>query len=174
MEEIDQYKALQATKPTGDQRITYFLSSLVTVSVPIYLYQTIFYMPLADHLTIFLIVTICSALVLSFAYQNVSHWLNNRLLAIRERDISSVNVSQEPQAKGEKRKSLVQKKKDELLASTAKESMTFSILYNNIFFLLSTTVLAFYVFNSTSTSYNYILSVSLSAALLSISSGLQV
>ena len=66
----------------------------------------------------------------------------------RETLITLKSIASEAATRGEKAKNFVKKKKEEQANVTAKEAMAFSILYNNIFFLLSTVVLAFYIFGS--------------------------
>jgi len=159
--------------PTNDQRVLYVLTAIITVSVPIYLYQTIFDMPLEDFFFVFGVVTLGSAFILTFAYHNVAYSLKGRLSAARENLFSHSKVASEA-PKGEKKKEFVKKRREQQEDFTTKESIAFSILYNNVFFLLSTVVLAFYVFSSASAPYNYVLSVSLSSALLSFVSASQV
>lgn len=73
-----------------------------------------------------------------------------RLITAREGQITIKSVEKEAAASGEKKKNLLNKKREELQKSISTETMTYSIMYNNTFFLLSTVVLSFYVFNFSS------------------------
>lgn len=50
------------------------------------------------------------------------------------------------------------------------EALAFSLLYNNLFYLLFVVLLAFVVFKNLAPLYNYVLSVGISAALVMVSS----
>jgi len=147
---------------TKDQQVLYFATALFTVVAPIYLYLNIFDLVLQEQLPVFGIVTAISAFVVNYAYQNVANSLKTKLLNERERH----TYSSSGKSKG--------KKRDGLARSTNRESMAFAILYNNVFFYLSTLFLAFVVFRSSPAAYNYVLSVGLSATLLSLSSSSSV
>jgi len=160
--------------PSSQERTFYFFVSLATVCVPIYLYITIFDLNLDDYLPIFLVVSIGSAYIMSLAYRNTAFSLKNRLVNTRDSQVSVRSISQETGTKGDAARNLAQKKRGEIINNSSRESTAFAIFYNNSFFLLSTVVLAFYIFGSTPAPVNYVLSVSLSSALLSLSSSPQV
>ena len=173
-DELDQLLQQNTTQPTSDQRFTYLATAIATVAVPVYLYQTIFAFPVEEKFLVYAVVSLLSAFILTFAYHNVAYSTKNRLIAARETNITIAKVTAEAQAKGENKKDYVKKKKEEILAVTTKESIAYSILFNNVYFLLSTVFLAFYVFGNYPSAYNYVLSVSLSAGLISFSSASQV
>jgi len=151
LEEFVFFEASAGLRPTKEQRLLYIATALLTTLIPIYLYQTIYDMDLETYAAIFGVVTVFSALIISFAYHNVTYWLKTRLL--KERDVLLT-------------KKKVGAKKEQLEVNTVREAMAFAILYNNLFFLLATVSLSFFVFSSTSAPYNYILSVSTAAAFL--------
>jgi hypothetical protein len=70
---------------------------------------------------------------------------STRLVSHRESLISASNIKS-----GKDKKEVLAKKKQEQVAVTQRESIAFSILYNNALFLFGVIVLGFFVFKSAS------------------------
>jgi len=172
---IDEYVAQASKAPKKTERIRYLVVAILTVSVPIYLYLTIFDLPLeGQNLAIYGIVSLLSAFILHFSYHNNAFALKNKLVVQRESSLTSASVADEAQSTGANKKDLLKKKKDEVIAISSTEAQAYSILSNNVLFLLTTIVLAFFVFGSIDSKINYILSVSLAAGLVSFVSSSQL
>jgi len=144
--------------------------AVVTAAIPIYLYAFIFDLPLTESLPIFFIVTAIAAYILSLAYKSVAQNIRKKLVSQRDGVVTLKSVMQETGTKGEAARSLVKKKKDEIFRDVNRESAAHSIFYNNLLFLGFTVVMGTFIFRSTPTALNYVLSVSLSAALLTVTS----
>mmetsp|Transcript_22689 Transcript_22689/g.31596 ORF Transcript_22689/g.31596 Transcript_22689/m.31596 type:complete len:170 (-) Transcript_22689:31-540(-) len=150
-----------SSKPvTGDQKFLYLLVSFFTASLPLYLYRTIFGLG-AENFALFGVVTFFSALILTHAFRNVAISLQRRMNYSR--------TALQSLLQGETKK----KKKEEDTASS-REATAFSIMYNSVLFHVVFISLAFYVFRSASGPYNYVASVSLASAAVSLYSATQV
>jgi len=160
----------QNTTVNSQEKTLFYVTSFITVLVPIYMFIFIFDVDLWTYLGLFSVVSVGSAVALSYSYQNIASSLKMKLESQREGLITLRSVEQEAKTKGEKPNSLVKKKKEHIAKLTTTESLAFSIFYNNSFFLLATVVLSNYIFGSTPAPINYVLSVSLSSALLSFTS----
>jgi len=68
------------------------------------------------------------------------------------------------------------KKKKELAINTTNESIAFSVLFNNLFFLSLLSFFAFFLMPSIGATeiYNYVVSVSASSAIISLTSTLSL
>ncbi|ELR17861.1 Transloconassociated protein subunit gamma, putative [Acanthamoeba castellanii str. Neff] len=152
-------------RPTSEQLAIYFPSALALTLIPLYLFYSIFGLELYTYLPLFGVVSVGSALILTLAYHNIAHWLKTRLVSHREGLVPK---------SGKDKKDVLAKKKQEQIQVTQRESIAFSILYNNALFLFGVIVLGFFVFKSASAPFNYVLSVSLSAAALSFFSASSV
>eukprot|EP01098_Paradermamoeba_levis_P016015 TRINITY_DN841_c0_g1_i1.p2 TRINITY_DN841_c0_g1~~TRINITY_DN841_c0_g1_i1.p2 ORF type:complete len:169 (-),score=71.76 TRINITY_DN841_c0_g1_i1:30-536(-) len=152
-------KAQPLTRPTYEQKAVYFGSAFLVTLVPLYLYLSIFEMALLSNLLIFTLVTVFSSLIMTYAYHNVAFALKSRLDRDREEVLN--NFLRQKKDQGEKKKL-----QEAQHAVTLKESIAFSILFNNVLFLLLVVVLGFFIFGSASATYNYIVTVSISSAAL--------
>jgi len=149
-------------RPTGEKRNIYFGAAFLVTLMPIYVYYTIFDMSLESYGLIFAVVTLFSASILTFAYHNVAYNVEARLLKLRENVITRSSIQKE---EGRDKPDLVTARKNEQQVITQWEAISFSIVYNNLLFLLSTVVLGCYIFGIAEAPVNYVLSISLSAAL---------
>merc|ERR1711915_847790 len=148
-----------------DQATVYFPVALFVTAIPLYLYHSIFGMDVQTNYVLYGVVTVLSSMILTLAYHNIAFWLNARLQPARENAISHKNIKKG--AKEDKKKAL-ESVKEKQAAVTTKETMWFSMLYNNALFLFILILLAFFVFKNATAPYNYVLSVSLSSTLLSL------
>jgi len=129
----------------------YLVIAFAITLVPLYLYHSIFGVEVQTHYLLFAVVSFGSALILSIAYHNVAYWLKVRLISLDETSFT----------RG-------QRLKEDKEAAITRESVAFSVLYNNVLFLFLYVVMAFFLLKSASGPYNYVLSVSFTAALMSL------
>eukprot|EP01097_Dermamoeba_algensis_P005935 TRINITY_DN3731_c0_g1_i1.p1 TRINITY_DN3731_c0_g1~~TRINITY_DN3731_c0_g1_i1.p1 ORF type:complete len:198 (-),score=70.09 TRINITY_DN3731_c0_g1_i1:44-571(-) len=152
-------------RPTAEQRAVYFGSAFLVTLVPLYLFISIFDLSFSGNFVVLFVVTVFSALIMTFAYHNVAHTLKQRLQQDREASLSNAYKGGKNKADSqEDRKRALQLQ----LALTAKESVSFSILYNNVLFLLLVLVFGFFVMGNATPASNYVLTVTLSAASLTL------
>merc|ERR1712071_547972 len=117
---------------------------------------------------IFLIVTILSTYLVSFAYKNTKFVLKHKV-AIKKREA----VIREIAKKMAEDKKMNKKEKDERILWKKNEvadyeATTFSIFYNNAIFLAVVIALSFFLLKSFSPSINYIFSLGLSSGLIAL------
>eukprot|EP01102_Stenamoeba_stenopodia_P004881 TRINITY_DN1533_c0_g1_i1.p1 TRINITY_DN1533_c0_g1~~TRINITY_DN1533_c0_g1_i1.p1 ORF type:complete len:179 (-),score=45.93 TRINITY_DN1533_c0_g1_i1:83-619(-) len=145
------------TSPSTERRAVYFLLALLVSAVPVYLYYAIFDLSIESFGFVYAIVTLGSAVALTFAYHNVALFLKARLALRRD---------SEPRRKTDdkKKKSKHGESQDEI--DLDREATSFAVLYNDLFFLFAVIVFAFYVFRAAQPAYNFALSVGGSAALV--------
>jgi len=82
----------------------------------------------------------------------------------RDQSITLAMVRKDAAATKDNAKDLVAQLKANQRLVTQRESMSFSIIYNNLFFLLIVVFLGFYILRSLPGIYNYIVSVGVAAA----------
>jgi Translocon-associated protein, gamma subunit (TRAP-gamma) len=165
-EDIDQvFKKFQrksassSASPSLNERIVFLLFGWFSAAVPVYLYQTVFEMSVEHFAIYYALVTLVGGVIIHFAYQNVSYRIRNQLHSTRDFRVSGDAEQQEA-------------KLGKIDALAVKEAAAYSILYNNVFFLLLTVLCGFVFFSNHAGPANYTLSVISSAlALLFISGG---
>jgi hypothetical protein len=81
----------------------------------------------------------------------------------------STNVNLGGKSREEKKK-LAQEHISHQKSVTERESMSFAILYNNLFFFAGVLVLGFFLFRQVPGTYNYILSAAIAAGAVTYSS----
>eukprot|EP01103_Thecamoeba_quadrilineata_P020496 TRINITY_DN8833_c0_g1_i1.p1 TRINITY_DN8833_c0_g1~~TRINITY_DN8833_c0_g1_i1.p1 ORF type:complete len:197 (+),score=38.05 TRINITY_DN8833_c0_g1_i1:52-591(+) len=154
---------------SSDLRPIFLGISFAITILPIWLYYTVFDLSFESYALVYLLVTVFSAGILSFGYNNVALWLKSRLMKKRE-SLKAKEKALKKNTSGPKKTDTAEQKSshEKKEQDTERESVAFSILFNNVFFLLSVIVLAFYVFDSASAPYNYVISISSSAALCAL------
>jgi uncharacterized membrane protein (DUF485 family) len=155
---------VKANQTSNMERVIYYTNGLLVALVPIYLYVSIFNLPFLDYAPVFGVLSVIAAFLISSAYINVAESLKARLFA----QLPEPVIPRETK-KGEKvdvREAL--RNKQYGLCRT--ESLSFALLYNNVFYLLFVVLFAFVVFKNLAPLYNYVLSVGISAALVMVSS----
>jgi len=123
-----------------------------------------------DSAVLFVLVTILTTWLISFAYKNTKHVLKHKIAQKREAAVQK-DISKE--MTDDKDKKIAKKEKDErVLWKTNEvadyEATTFSIFYNNAIYLSLVCVLSFIVLANFSPSVNYLLSVAGSAGLIAL------
>ena len=166
-EELDQHFATSEklvgairAKPTNSQRATNLFYGLITAAVPVYLYSSIFEMHPQHFGILYAALTLVSAALLSFSYQNIAfqQWVD-----LSTRRQARVGKSKKGGTGIEK-----QLKAADLLAA---ESSSWSILYINVLFIFSVVLLGFFFFGNHLGPYNYALTMLLSSGIVLFVSG---
>jgi len=158
----------KAKETPQTEKALYIANGLVVALAPIYLYVTIFGLSFRDNLVIFLALTGLAGFLLSQAYEAVTKTLFTAYSKSR-------NLSYDPALYGDDskksgKKSELQKSKVSQQESSRNEAVSYSILYNNLLFLMFVVVLGFYVLKNLPGLFNYILSVGIAGALVMLSS----
>lgn len=130
------------------------------------LYVTIFGLDIQSNLPLFAVVTVFSSAILTLAYHNVAYWLKVRysafdrysfflrlllmviccrLLPLRDSAIVS-------KMKGDEKRHDQKQKKKRLNEATTKETILFSLMYNNALYLFVFLVLSFFIFRTAAAS----------------------
>jgi len=116
----------------------------------------------------FLVITILSTYLVSFAYKNTKFVLKHKVAIKREeavnREISKKMAEDKKMNKKEKDERILWKKNE----VADYEATTFSIFYNNAMFLAVVIVLSFFFLKSFSPTVNYIFSLGLSSGLIAL------
>jgi len=136
--------------------VFYFAAAFLATSLPVYLYATMFSMG-TEHKGLFAIVTLSSAVILMFAYHNVAYWVERRLA--EKRDASLKKKSKDMDRLMRDRFKQGEERRD------AQQSIAFSIMCNNAFFLFGVCAIGFYIAAGCSAPFNYVVAVGGSAAL---------
>merc|ERR1712127_812716 len=135
----------------------FYGNAFIVSAVPIWLF-----------LRIFLMVTILSTYLVSFAYKNTKFVLKHKVAIKREeavnREISKKMAEDKKMNKKEKDERILWKKNE----VADYEATTFSIFYNNAMFLAVVIALSFFLLKSFSPSINYIFSLGLSSGLIAL------
>eukprot|EP01121_Diplochlamys_sp_Union-15-3_P002851 TRINITY_DN126_c0_g1_i1.p1 TRINITY_DN126_c0_g1~~TRINITY_DN126_c0_g1_i1.p1 ORF type:complete len:184 (+),score=24.53 TRINITY_DN126_c0_g1_i1:45-596(+) len=149
--------------PGGFLQPANLASGVFAALVPITLYTGIFNMSIFDYFLLYFIVSVAVGVALSLSYHNISNFLRSLLDWKRDGLVTNARVRKSNQ-KTEDIKSIVEAQKKEQREVTYKETLSFSILYNNLLFLLLVVFLGFYILRSVPGVYNYILSLGGAAA----------
>jgi len=164
-DEIDEFLKAEK-KPTVQSDPAFVWNGIVTAAVPVYVYHAIFGLSVLQNIVLYAVVTAVVALAIGFSYGKVANSLNSKLLAARDGLITVRSVEDEAKKRGEKAKAVWKRRVDEQQSVTVKEATAYSILYNNVLFLLATIVFGFFIFTRFSTPINFVLTLASSAALL--------
>eukprot|EP01132_Coremiostelium_polycephalum_P005625 gene5625-7000_t len=143
---------------SNDQRALYFINALIVSLVPVYLYHAIFFMTFETYIIVYASVTLFSAIVLTFAYNNIYRIKRLKLAATREHSLTKAKTAS-------KTKQQLMAKKEVQSVVTSREAVAHSIMYNNAIFLVSVLAFSYLIFKNLPLVYNYITSVSMAAGL---------
>merc|ERR1712002_591431 len=146
----------------------FYGNALIVSTVPLWLFWRMHQMDLYQSAILFLIMTILSTYLMSFAYKNVKFLLKHKISRKREEA-----VAKEVMKKVSDDKRMSKKEKDERSLWKKNEvadyeATTFSIFYNNAIYLVLIILTSFYALHSLSPSVNYALSIGLSAGLMAL------
>merc|ERR1712179_773193 len=146
----------------------FYGNALIVSAIPIWLFWRIHQMDLYQSGILFAVGTIISTYLVAFAYRNVKFVLKHKVAQKREDA-----VAREVMKKVADDKKMTKKEKDERILWKKNEvadyeATTFSIFYNNAFFLVLLIILSFYVLKNLNPTFNYLCSVGLAAGLLAL------
>ncbi|KAK3582818.1 hypothetical protein CHS0354_035757 [Potamilus streckersoni] len=146
----------------------FYGNALIVSAIPIWLFWRIHQMDLYQSGIIFVIGTIISTYLVSFAYKNVKFVLKHKVAQKREEA-----VSREMMKKLADDKKMNKKEKDERILWKKNEvadyeATTFAIFYNNALYLVLLIIASFYILKNFNPNINYILSVGTACGLLAL------
>ena len=150
-------------QPSFDQQVWYFINSLLAVLPPVFIYHSIYGLLVTEAFVLYGIISIFAAVALTFSYNNSTQVLFNRLWNQRDEIITQNIVGL---ATGKKDKAVVDSARKEHKTNTENESISFSILYNNLFFLSLYIIVAFFVVPNLAGNLNYAVSVIASSVIV--------
>ncbi|CAF1523715.1 unnamed protein product [Rotaria sp. Silwood1] len=144
-----------------------FIGNAAVVSaIPLWLFWRIHQMNITSYFIHFIIGTAISTYFLNSAYQNMKFILKHKIAQKREeainREITKLFANDKNANKKDKDDRVLTRKNE--VADF--EATTFSIFYNNAFYLVCLIVLSFFVFKNFSPTVNYLFSVGLSTAIV--------
>lgn len=141
---------------SNDKTVVYFLIALFVVSLPVYLFWSVFDLTFESFGVVYLPVTILSSLLLTFAYRNWACNTYSRLSTYRK------------QVPGNHKKLGLSKAALEAVTDqiTVQESIVWSFYINNLLFFLTFLFVAFYALKAIASPYNYTLSMTISSAIV--------
>lgn len=119
-----------------------------------------------EYIPIYSVVTAICAALLGIAFHNIYRNIDYRLSSDRSDSITSGLISGPKETK----KKLLEEYKKKSLEVTSNESMSFSIIYNSLFFYALFVLFGFLTFKSFAGIYNYPLSTILAASLVMLAS----
>eukprot|EP01123_Difflugia_compressa_P002119 TRINITY_DN12845_c0_g1_i1.p1 TRINITY_DN12845_c0_g1~~TRINITY_DN12845_c0_g1_i1.p1 ORF type:complete len:184 (-),score=36.73 TRINITY_DN12845_c0_g1_i1:102-653(-) len=162
------------TKTTLPQnQALYYTNAFFVAIVPVYLYVTIFNLGLRDYFAVYVLLSGGAGVVLALSYAKVAESVFPRLLS-KVSEISgggpSVSSPKSKSTTKNDKKKFKSEINDQRHTIIGNEATAFAMLYNNLFYLFFVVVMAFFVFKSLPSLYNYILSVGVSSALVFFSS----
>ncbi|KYQ92224.1 translocon-associated protein TRAP gamma subunit [Tieghemostelium lacteum] len=159
--EEDEFSAFRNENVVSvEQKIVYFINGLFVSLIPVYLFHSIYSLTLESYIIVYASVTLFSALVLSFAYNNIYRLKKLKLSTTRDHLLSASKTK--VQSGYDKKKVLAAKKESQALV-TSHEAIAMSIMYNNALFIVSTLVFSFVIFKSVPLVYNFIASVAMAS-----------
>merc|ERR1712179_207337 len=146
----------------------FYGNALIVSAIPIWLFWRIHQMDLYQSAIIFVLGTIVSTYLVAMAYKNVKFILKHKV-AVKREDA----VAQEVMKKLADDKKMTKKEKDERILWKKNEvadyeATTFSIFYNNAFYLVLLIIASFFVLKNINPTFNYVASVGAAAGLLAL------
>ncbi|CAF0876067.1 unnamed protein product [Adineta ricciae] len=151
---------------TTKSRALFSGNAAVVSAIPLWLFWRIHQMDFSSYFIHFILGTIVSTYFLNLAYQNMKFILKHKIAQKREeavnREISKIFASDKSANKKDKDDRVLTRKNE--VADF--EATTFSIFYNNAFYLVCLLVLSFFVLKNFSPTVNYLFSVALSTAMV--------
>eukprot|EP01099_Mayorella_cantabrigiensis_P002348 TRINITY_DN2029_c0_g1_i2.p1 TRINITY_DN2029_c0_g1~~TRINITY_DN2029_c0_g1_i2.p1 ORF type:complete len:189 (-),score=52.80 TRINITY_DN2029_c0_g1_i2:159-665(-) len=143
--DLDREIALYDTKPTLHQRILYGLSGFFVAALTVYPYHTVVDVDFFSYWPVYIVVTLAAAAGLALSYETTTSFLTHKIF--KERGLFSASDDKKVRAQQE---------------SIRTEAFSFSILYNNVYFLFGVLLIGFFMFAHLLPVYNYILTVGFS------------
>merc|ERR1711909_120144 len=146
----------------------FYGNALIVSAIPMWLFWRIHQMDLYQSGILFAVGTLISTYLVAFAYKNVKFVLKHKIAQKREdavaREVMKKIADDKKMNKKEKDERILWKKNE----VADYEATTFSIFYNNAFFLVLLIILSFFFLKSFSPTMNYIFSLGLSSGLIAL------
>jgi len=146
----------------------FYGNAFIVSAIPVWLYWRVHSVDINAYAIMFVIGTLISTWLLTFAYKNTKHILKHKLAVKRE-----TAVNKEMNLKMAEDKKLTRQEKDERILWKKNEvaeyeATTFSIFYNNSMFLAIVILTSFYIFSGSSIGVNYALSIGGASGLIAL------
>ncbi|CAH1772686.1 unnamed protein product [Owenia fusiformis] len=146
----------------------FYGNALIVSAIPLWLFWRIHQMDPYSSAIYFVLVTLVSTYLVSFAYKNVKFLLKHKIAQRREEA-----VTREIMKKVGEDKKMSKKEKDERILWKKNEvadyeATTFSIFYNNALFLLFVIISSFYIMRTFTPTINYIVSMGAASGLIAL------
>ncbi|KAJ3435291.1 translocon-associated protein trap [Anaeramoeba flamelloides] len=167
--EREREQTLRLRKPTTKQRMLYFFVALIMNALPTYLFFSIYEMDLLKSLPLFGFVSIVCSIILSMGYHNVSFFLKHRIL--KKTGVNFQKKQTKKKVAGGERE---ERQKKQLESSITTQSVSLSLLYNSLFFLVIVLIFAFYITWIFEAHTNYILSLAIGSSIVTYISSTKI
>ncbi|XP_034880209.1 translocon-associated protein subunit gamma-like [Mirounga leonina] len=146
----------------------FFGNTFIMSAIPGQLSWRIWHMDLIQSAVLYSVMILVSTYLVAFAYKSVKFVLKHEVAQKRKDAVSKEGTQKLSEA--DKRK-MSQKKKDERILwkknkAVSYKATTFSILYNNILFLILVIVASFFILMNFNPTVDYILSITVSSGLI--------
>eukprot|EP00088_Acartia_fossae_P054463 TRINITY_DN6261_c0_g1_i1.p1 TRINITY_DN6261_c0_g1~~TRINITY_DN6261_c0_g1_i1.p1 ORF type:complete len:184 (-),score=47.46 TRINITY_DN6261_c0_g1_i1:373-924(-) len=145
----------------------FYGNAFVVSAIPVWLYWRVHTVDVQAYAIMFIIGTLISTWLLTFAYKNTKHILKHKVAVKREAAVTkeiTKKLADEKMSKKEKDERILYKKNE----VAEYEATTFSIFYNNSLFLAIVIFASFYVLSGFSPSVNYSLSIGAASGLIAL------
>mmetsp|Transcript_2908 Transcript_2908/g.7095 ORF Transcript_2908/g.7095 Transcript_2908/m.7095 type:complete len:185 (-) Transcript_2908:145-699(-) len=143
-----------------------YIVAFLTAAVPVWVYHSVRELSVQSFGIFYVVVTLVGTYLLATAYQNVTSTLKSRIQKEREDKVTASTV----QAAGKKKKDAVATAKGKAKSAAARESVAFSIFFNNAFFFFLCIVFGFFILKSVQTPINYVASIVLASGIVRLAS----
>uniref|UniRef100_A0A6B2LM50 Uncharacterized protein n=1 Tax=Arcella intermedia TaxID=1963864 RepID=A0A6B2LM50_9EUKA len=130
--------------------------------IPVYMYVSIFGLPFFEFALVYLSMSALVSFTLTLAYKNVAEGFHSRIASRQQ----SITVAYKVKDK----RSVLDELQAKQRAVVNEEATIFAILYNNVFYLFFSVLLAFYGLRAFPMIFNYVLSVGFATGLVLYSS----
>ncbi|KAH9399415.1 SWI/SNF and RSC complex subunit Ssr3 [Tyrophagus putrescentiae] len=151
---------------TKSSALFYSIALIVSV-VPLWIYWRIYEVDLYSLAIPFVIGTVANTWLVAFGYKNVKFVLKHKIAQKREDAVAKEvlqSITSQTMSKKEKDERILWKKN----VVSDYEATTYSIFYNNAIFYTAVIVASFYLFRTFNPTFNYLLSVVGSGALVAL------
>ncbi|XP_054160928.1 translocon-associated protein subunit gamma-like [Oppia nitens] len=146
----------------------FYGNAFIVSAIPIWLFWRIHQMDLYQSIAVFVLVSVVTTWLVSFAYKNIKFVLKHKIAQKREeavaKEVMKGIADDKKMTKKEKDERVLWKKNE----VADYEATTFAIFYNNALFLALVVFLSFYILRSFSPTVNYLISVTGSGAMLAL------
>ncbi|XP_014670708.1 PREDICTED: translocon-associated protein subunit gamma-like [Priapulus caudatus] len=146
----------------------FYGNALIVSAIPLWLFWRIHQMDPYQSGLVWAAMTIVSTYLVAFAYKNTKFVLKHKVAQRREdgvnREVLKSLADDKKMSRKEKDERALWKKNE----VADYEATTFSIFYNNAFYLLLVLIASFYILRTMSPTVNYILSIGIASGILAL------